>query len=263
MKESSAPSEVGIVQGALSPPLRLVGLSKHFGGVIAVSRFDLEVGAGEIVALVGDNGAGKSTLVKMISGLYPTSEGEIWLAGKRVVFADASDARRQGVEVVYQDLALVDDQPVYMNMFLGRELVKGPLRLLDRKRMARETQELVDSLNVRIPSAKATISELSGGQRQGVAICRATHWASSLVLMDEPTAALGVAETAKVEELILRLRDRGAAVLVVSHNLDQVFRIADRITVLRRGVQIGTRATATTSKNEIVSMITGLQDTDV
>jgi ABC-type sugar transport system ATPase subunit len=129
--------------------------------------------------------------------------------------------------------------------------------------MARETQELVDSLNVRIPSAKATISELSGGQRQGVAICRATHWASSLVLMDEPTAALGVAETAKVEELILRLRDRGAAVLVVSHNLDQVFRIADRITVLRRGVQIGTRATATTSKNEIISMITGLQDTDV
>ncbi|GAA1624592.1 ATP-binding cassette domain-containing protein [Kribbella alba] len=245
------------------PPLRLIGLAKHFGGVVAVRRFDLEVAAGEIVALVGDNGAGKSTLVKMISGLYKPSEGEIWLGGEQVSFTDASDARRKGVEVVYQDLALVDDQPVYMNMFLGRELVKGPLRLLDRKRMARETQTLVDTLDVRIPSARVTISALSGGQRQGIAICRATHWASSLVLMDEPTAALGVAETAKVEELILRLRERGAAVLVVSHNLDQVFRIADRIAVLRRGNQIGTRVTAETHKNEIVSMITGLQEADV
>ncbi|WP_446210363.1 ATP-binding cassette domain-containing protein [Micromonospora sp. IBSANI012] len=262
MNATSVSKEPGIIHETSAPPLRLAGLSKHFGGVVAVNRFDLEVAAGEIVALVGDNGAGKSTLVKMISGLYQPSEGEIWLGGKQVAFNDASDARRQGVEVVYQDLALVDDQPVYMNMFLGRELVKGPLRLLDRKRMARETQQLVDSLDVRIPSAKATIRELSGGQRQGVAICRATHWASSLVLMDEPTAALGVAETAKVEELILRLRDRGAAVLVVSHNLDQVFRIADRITVLRRGVQIGTRASATTDKNEIVSMITGLQEAD-
>lgn len=262
MNATSVSDEAGIRQEPNPPPLRLVGLSKHFGGVVAVNRFDLEVGAGEIVALVGDNGAGKSTLVKMISGLYQPSDGEIWLGGERAVFTDASDARRQGVEVVYQDLALVDDQPVYMNMFLGRELVKGPLRLLDRKRMARETQQLVDSLDVRIPSAKAMIRELSGGQRQGVAICRATHWASSLVLMDEPTAALGVAETAKVEELILRLRDRGAAVLVVSHDLDQVFRISDRITVLRRGVQIGVRASAATEKNEIVSMITGLQEAD-
>jgi D-xylose transport system ATP-binding protein len=261
MNAPLVPSEVRAPEGSVSQ-LRLAGLSKHFGGVVAVNRFDLEVAAGEIVALVGDNGAGKSTLVKMISGLYQPSSGEIWLGGKQVAFADASDARRHGVEVVYQDLALVDDQPVYMNMFLGRELVKGPLRLLDRKRMARETQELVDSLDVRIPSAKATIRDLSGGQRQGVAICRATHWASNLVLMDEPTAALGVAETAKVEELILRLRERGAAILVVSHNLDQVFRIADRITVLRRGAQIGTRTSATTEKNEIVSMITGLQQAD-
>jgi simple sugar transport system ATP-binding protein len=242
----------------VAPPLRLVGVHKHFGGVVAVERFDLEVEAGEIVALVGDNGAGKSTLVKIISGLYQPSDGEIWLNGHQVSFRDASDARRQGVEVVYQDLALVDDQPVYMNMFLGRELVRGPLRLLDRRRMARQTQELVDSLDVRIPSARATIRDLSGGQRQGVAICRATHWASSLVLMDEPTAALGVAETAKVEELITRLRERGAAVLLVSHNLDQVFRLADRIAVLRRGTQVGVRRVDETSRNEIVSMITGL-----
>jgi D-xylose transport system ATP-binding protein len=239
-------------------PLRLKGIHKHFGGVVAVERFDLDVAAGEIVALVGDNGAGKSTLVKIISGLYQPSEGEIWLNDEEVNFRDASDARRKGVEVVYQDLALVDEQPVYMNMFLGRELVRGPFRMLDRRRMARETQELVDGLDVRIPSARATLRDLSGGQRQGIAICRATHWASGLVLMDEPTAALGVAETAKVEELIARLRERGAAVLLVSHNLDQVFRLADRIAVLRRGKQVGVRSVQETTRNEIVSMITGL-----
>jgi D-xylose transport system ATP-binding protein len=243
---------------AVQVPLRLKGIHKHFGGVVAVEQFDLEVAAGEIVALVGDNGAGKSTLVKIISGLYQPSEGEIWLNDEQVNFRDASDARRKGVEVVYQDLALVDEQPVYMNMFLGRELVRGPFRMLDRRRMARETQELVDGLDVRIPSARATLRDLSGGQRQGIAICRATHWASGLVLMDEPTAALGVAETAKVEELIARLRERGAAVLLVSHNLDQVFRLADRVAVLRRGKQVGVRSVQETSRNEIVSMITGL-----
>jgi simple sugar transport system ATP-binding protein len=243
---------------AVQVPLRLKGIHKHFGGVVAVEQFDLEVAAGEIVALVGDNGAGKSTLVKIISGLYQPSEGEIWLNDEQVNFRDASDARRKGVEVVYQDLALVDEQPVYMNMFLGRELVRGPFRMLDRRRMARETQELVDGLDVRIPSARATLRDLSGGQRQGIAICRATHWASGLVLMDEPTAALGVAETAKVEELIARLRERGAAVLLVSHNLDQVFRLADRVAVLRRGKQVGMRSVQETSRNEIVSMITGL-----
>jgi simple sugar transport system ATP-binding protein len=239
-------------------PLRLRGVHKNFGGVIAIESFDLDVAAGEIVALVGDNGAGKSTLIKIISGLYQPTSGEIRLNGEPVSFRDASDARAKGVEVVYQDLALVPDQPVYMNMFLGRELVTGPLRILDRREMARQTQELVDALDVRIPSARAVLSDLSGGQRQGVAICRATHWASSLVLLDEPTAALGVAETAKVEELILRLKERGAAVLIVSHNMDQVFRIADRVTVLRRGIQVGTRAIGETSHNEVVSMITGL-----
>lgn len=239
-------------------PLRLTGITKHFGGVTAIRQFDLAVAPGEIVALVGDNGAGKSTLVKIVSGLYPPSGGEIWINGERASFRDASDARKKGVEVVYQDLALVDNQPVYMNMFLGREIVKGPLRTLDRKRMEQETQTLVDTLDVRIPSARATIRDLSGGQRQGVAIARATHWAQGLVLMDEPTAALGVGETAKVEETILKLKERGAAVLIVSHNLDQVFRIADRVTVLRRGTQVATKRLADTNRNEIVSMITGL-----
>ena len=145
-----------------------------------------------------------------------------------------------------------------MNMFLGRELVTGPFRRLDRKRMIAETQALVDALDVRIPSARSMIRDLSGGQRQGVAIARATHWAKKLILLDEPTAALGVAETAKVEEIITALRARDLAILMISHSLDQVFRLADRICVLRRGLQVGVRKTVATNRNEIVSMITGL-----
>ncbi|WP_119698651.1 ATP-binding cassette domain-containing protein [Microbacterium halotolerans] len=249
---------MSIITAEPATPLRLTGIRKKFGGIVAIEQFDLDVGAGEIVALVGDNGAGKSTLIKIISGLYQPSEGEISLNGEPVVFRDASDAREKGVEVVYQDLALVPEQPVYMNMFLGRELTKGPIGILDRKGMAKQTQELVDTLDVRIPSARATLSDLSGGQRQGIAICRATHWASGIVLLDEPTAALGVAETAKVEELIVKLKERGMAVLIVSHNMDQVFRIADRVSVLRRGTQVATKKLSDTSHNEVVAMITGL-----
>jgi ABC-type sugar transport system ATPase subunit len=252
MTTASVPQQTAV------KPLRLDGITKHFGGIVAIKRFDLEIEPGEIVALVGDNGAGKSTLVKIISGLYQPTDGEIWLNGELTSFRDPSDARAKGVEVVYQDLALVDLQPVYMNLFLGRELRKKPFGTLDRKQMAARTQALVDELDVRIPSARATLSDLSGGQRQGIAIARATHWASGLVLMDEPTAALGVAETAKVEETILKLKERGAAVLIVSHNMEQVFRIADRVAVLRRGTQVGTRIVADTSQNELVSMITGL-----
>ena len=243
----------------MNPPvLELDHIRKAFGGIVAVEDFSLRLFPGEIVALVGDNGAGKSTLVKIISGVHPPSAGTIRLSGDAITFADASSARARGVEVVYQDLALADRQPVYMNMFLGRELVTGPLRRLDRKRMIAETQALVDELDVRIPSARAIISVLSGGQRQGIAIARATHWATKLVLLDEPTAALGVAETAKVEEIIASLKARDLAILMISHSLDQVFRLADRIAVIRRGVQVGVHETAATDRNEIVSMITGL-----
>ncbi|MGI9485623.1 MAG: ATP-binding cassette domain-containing protein [Geminicoccaceae bacterium] len=240
------------------PVLELDHVQKAFGGIVAVEDFSLDLHAGEIVALVGDNGAGKSTLVKIISGVHPPSAGTIRLSGETVAMADASSARALGVEVVYQDLALADQQPVYMNMFLGRELVTGPFRRLDRKRMIAETQALVEALDVRIPSARSTIRDLSGGQRQGVAIARATHWAKKLVLLDEPTAALGVAETARVEEIINALRARDLAILMISHSLDQVFRLADRICVLRRGLQVEVRRTAATDRNEIVSMITGL-----
>jgi simple sugar transport system ATP-binding protein len=250
---------VAALSTAAQPLVRLDKVRKEFGAVVAVEEVTLDVSAGEIVALVGDNGAGKSTLVKMIAGVHEPTSGQIVLDGRPVKLASPNESREHGIEVVFQDLALVNDQPVYMNMFLGRELTRGPLKLLDRGRMAAETRELLDELDIRITSPRATIRDLSGGQRQGVAIGRATHWAERLVLMDEPTAALGVQETSRVEEIILRMKERGRAILIVSHSLDQVFRISDRICVLRRGHQVGVRVTKETDGDEVVSMITGLR----
>jgi simple sugar transport system ATP-binding protein len=244
---------------AMTSALSLRNVHKSFDGIVAIEDFSLEIERGEVVALVGDNGAGKSTLVKIISGMYQPTSGEIRLGGEPVHFTDASQSQAKGVQVVYQDLALADSQMVYMNLFLGREKTKGPFGKLDRAAMIAETEKLVRELDVRIPSAKSIIRDLSGGQRQGVAIARATHWATNLVLMDEPTAALGVAETAKVEDIIRSLKARNLPILIISHSLDQVFRLSDRICVLRRGRQIGVRRTAETDKNEIVSMITGLK----
>ncbi|CDX15819.1 putative ABC transporter ATP-binding protein [Mesorhizobium plurifarium] len=243
---------------ASAPILQLQDIRKSFGGLTAIENFSLEVFPGEIVALVGDNGAGKSTLVKIISGVHPPSSGTITIEGKPVTMSNATMGRAHGIEVVYQDLALADQQTVYMNMFLGREPLNR-LGLLDRRRMIAETEKLVKELDVRIPSAHATIRDLSGGQRQGVAIARATHWASKLILLDEPTAALGVAETAKVEAIVQSLKQRNVGILIISHSLDQVFKLSDRICVLRRGKQIGVRETKKTDKNEIIAMITGLQ----
>ncbi|WP_332719823.1 ATP-binding cassette domain-containing protein [Pelagibacterium mangrovi] len=240
------------------PVLALNNIRKSFGGVVAIEDFSLTIEPGEIVALVGDNGAGKSTLIKIISGVHAPTSGEIVIEGESISMSSATKAREHGIEVVYQDLALADQQSVYMNLFLGREVTKGPFGQLDRKTMISETQRLVDELDVRIPSPHATIRDLSGGQRQGIAIARATRWAKKLILLDEPTAALGVAETAKVEKIVAGLKARNIGVLIISHSLDQVFRLSDRICVLRRGKQIGVRKTAQTDKNEIVSMITGL-----
>jgi simple sugar transport system ATP-binding protein len=241
-----------------APILQLQDIRKNFGGLTAIENFSLEVFPGEIVALVGDNGAGKSTLVKIVSGVHPPSSGTIAIEGKPVTMSNATMGRAHGIEVVYQDLALADQQTVYMNMFLGREPLNR-FGLLDRRRMIAETEKLVKELDVRIPSAHATIRDLSGGQRQGVAIARATHWASKLILLDEPTAALGVAETAKVEAIVQSLKQRNVGILIISHSLDQVFKLSDRICVLRRGKQIGVRETKKTDKNEIIAMITGLQ----
>ena len=242
-----------------APLIRIDRVRKEFGAVVALEEVTLDVSPGNIVALVGDNGAGKSTVVKCIAGVCRPTSGQILVDGQPVNFSGPLDARSQGIEAVYQDLAVANAQPVYMNMFLGRELVKGPLRRLDREAMAAETQTALDELEVRIDSPRKTTRDLSGGQRQAVAIARAVHWAQRLVLMDEPTAALGVAETRRVEELISRMRDRGKAVLIVSHSLEQVFRLADWICVLRRGKQVGIRRTSETTGDEIVAMITGLR----
>jgi simple sugar transport system ATP-binding protein len=238
--------------------IRVQQLRKEFGAILALDGMTLDIDAGEVVALVGDNGAGKSTLVRCLAGLCVPTAGQIMLDGATVRFAHPGDARRNGIEVVLQELALADLQPVYMNVFLGRELVRRPVRRLDRRGMAAATQRLLESLEVRVDSPHKIVRELSGGQRQAVAIARAVHWAKRVVLMDEPTASLGATETQRVEELIGRLRERGTAILVVSHSLDQVFRIADRICVLRRGRQIGVRTASETTAEEILAMITGL-----
>lgn len=242
------------------PVAALVGVHKAFGAVTAVEQFDLEIFPNEVVALVGDNGAGKSTLLKTIAGIHSPTSGHIELDGQEVSLKGPKDARLAGIEVVYQDLALATLQPVFMNLFLGREIVHRWWGVLNKREMEKQTQALVDELDVRIPSVRAPINTLSGGQRQAVAICRATHWASSMVLLDEPTAALGVAETKKVEELVVRLKNRGAGILLVSHNMDQVFRLADRVAVLRRGKQVGVRDIGTLTRNELVAMITGAVD---
>jgi ABC-type sugar transport system ATPase subunit len=243
-----------------APALSLRNIHKSFGGIVAVEDLSLDINRGEIVALVGDNGAGKSTVVKIIAGMHQPSSGEMRLAGELVNFVEPSQSQAKGVQVIYQDLALAESQPVYMNLFLGREKTKGRFGKLDRTAMIAETEELMRELNVNIPSVKSIIRRLSGGQRQAIAIARATHWATNLVLMDEPTAALGIAETAKVEDIITGLKARDLAILIVSHSLDQVFRLSDHICVLRRGKQIGVRRTKQTDKNEIVSMITGLTE---
>jgi simple sugar transport system ATP-binding protein len=238
--------------------VRIEHLRKEFGAVVAVEDMTLDAEEGEVVALVGDNGAGKSTIVNCLAGLHRPTSGRILLEGAPVEFSSPIEARAHGIEAVFQNLALADLQPVYMNVFLGRELVRGPLRRLDRDAMAAETEGLLGALDVRIDSPRKAIRDLSGGERQAVAIARAAHWAQRVMLMDEPTASLGVAETERVEELIRRLRQRGLAILLVSHSLDQVFRLADRICVLRRGKQVGVRVASETTGEEIVAMITGL-----
>jgi ABC-type sugar transport system ATPase subunit len=232
-------------------------LEKSFGAVKAVQNYSVEIKQGDVVALVGDNGAGKSTVVKMLSGLYKPDAGEILVNDQLVNLRSAIDARKAGIETVLQDLALVPQRPVYLNLFLGREATKSALQLLDHKLMCREAEKLFIELGVNIPSVKLPIGSLSGGQRQAVAIARAARWSQSLVIMDEPTAALGIAETAKVEELIKNLSSRGTAIFLVSHNLDQVFRLATRISILRRGEYVGEYKTSEVTKNDIVSKITG------
>ena len=243
--------------------LRAEDINKNFGAVIALEGVTLHLPKGEITGLVGDNGAGKSTLIKIISGVLTPDTGSIEFDGRPAHFASPAEARAQGIETVYQDLALVGNIAVWANVYLGRELTTGPkfLHTLDKRAMVTNSGEMLKRFIRNAPPIDEPVEKLSGGQRQVVAIARAGAWGSKLILMDEPTAALGVAETAAVEEVIFELKRQGLTVLVISHNLDQVFRITSGVWVLRRGSVIGYRETAKTRPEEIVSMITGAPTT--
>ncbi len=239
--------------------LRVEHISKSFGAVVALQDGTLHLPTGEITGLVGDNGAGKSTLIKIISGVLTPDAGSIEFGGKGVRFASPADAREHGIETVYQDLALVGNLAVWANVYLGREQTIGPkfLHILDKRAMLSKTGEMLERFIRNVPPIAEPVEMLSGGQRQVVAIARAGAWGSKLILMDEPTAALGVAETKAVEDVIFGLKRQGLTLLVISHNLDQIFRLTDGVWVLRRGRVIGYRQTASTHPDEIVSMITG------
>ncbi|MEV6187574.1 ATP-binding cassette domain-containing protein [Streptomyces albidoflavus] len=244
-----------------APVLALRGISKRFGAVQALTEVNLEVRAGSVLALVGDNGAGKSTLVKTIAGVHPIDDGTLEWEGRPVTVARPQDAQHLGVATVYQDLALCDNLDVVANLFLGREATRG--KVLDEVAMEKRAQELLDSLSIRIPSVRIPIASLSGGQRQVVAIARALVGDPKLVILDEPTAALGVEQTAQVLDLVERLRERGLAVILISHNMADVLAVADQVAVLRLGRNNGVFDVADTSHEEIISAITGATENAV
>lgn len=242
------------------PLLEVRNLSKFFGPVKALNDVSMEVHAGEVVALAGDNGAGKTTLIKAISGVYPPTSGEIIVRGKPVAFETPQDARDNGIETIYQDLALADNLSIGANIFLGREPMRkafGFLPVLDRRAMAQAARETMAILDFHVSRLDAPVSNFSGGQRQAVAIGRAVYWDTQILIMDEPTAALGVPEQRKVIELIHNLKAQGRGVIFISHNLQDIFAVADRIIVLRRGIMAGARDIAETSHDEVVKLMVG------
>lgn len=245
------------------PRLRLTGISKTFGAVRALADVDFEVYAGEVVGLVGDNGAGKSTLIKVIAGVNPSDTGSIFMDGQEIRITTPQDATRLGIETVYQDLALCNNLDVVANLYLGREGVRNVIphviEPLDETEMEARTIQVLSQLDVRIPSVRAPVEALSGGQRQSVAVAKTVLRNPHVVLLDEPTAALGVVQTRQVLNLIRRLRERGLAVVVISHNLADVFEVVDRVIVLRLGRRVGTFDVRSTTPEQVVGAITGAQ----
>jgi fructose transport system ATP-binding protein len=244
------------------PILEARGLFKRYGQVIALNGADFELYPDEIVAIIGDNGAGKSTLIKALSGALQPDDGEIRLDGNRVRFRSPGDARRAGIETVYQDLAVAPSMDIASNIFLGREArIRGPLglglRLLDKRRMRREAARHFEELRIGVQSITQPVEDLSGGQRQGVAVARAAKWAQRLAIMDEPTAALGVKETRQVLDLILRVRDQGLPVIIISHDMPHVFELADRIFIMRLGKRVAVVTPQTHTMPEAVAIMTG------
>ncbi|WP_405528572.1 ATP-binding cassette domain-containing protein [Streptomyces canus] len=250
-----------MVNVSATPVLALRGVSKRFGAVQALTDVELEVHAGEVVALVGDNGAGKSTLVKTIAGVHPIDEGIIEWDGSPVSINKPHDAQGLGVATVYQDLALCDNLDVVGNLYLGRELLRRGI--IDEVSMEQKARELLNTLSIRIPSVRIPIASLSGGQRQVVAIARALIGEPKVVILDEPTAALGVEQTAQVLDLVERLRERNLGVILISHNMADVKAVADTVAVLRLGRNNGSFSVKDTSQEEIISAITGATDNAV
>jgi ABC-type sugar transport system ATPase subunit len=250
------------------PLLSIKKMTKRFGGLVAVNEVSWDVYPGEVVGLLGDNGAGKSTLIKCISGVYHADEGEIYFEGRRSHFARPIDARQQGIETIYQDLALANNLDVGANIFLGREVKKtylgGLIRMLDEPHMLRESGVALEGLEIHFPNLEQPIENLSGGQRQAVAIARAVYWDAKLMIMDEPTNNLGVPEQHKVLELIRKLRDQGVPVILITHTLPDVFAVADRLIVMHRGRKVTEKRTAETNTQELVQYMVGaLDDTRV
>lgn len=238
--------------------IRLEGVQKFFGPIQALKDIDLRIGRNEIVGLIGDNGAGKSTLVKILTGVHQPTAGTILFGGEPVTLHNPDEARRKGIETLFQDLALVDDLTIWQNLFLGRELTwGGPFRFTRKRAMAARAGEMLAGLRMNIPSINARVRRLSGGQRQAVAISRAVGWDARLTIMDEPTAALGLRERTEVENLVEQLRDQGRAFLLISHNFDQVMRLSNEIWIMRNGKVVGHRRTSETSGDELVALITG------
>src|SRR5262245_50532489 len=240
----------------ITPLLELRAISKNFGSVQALTDVDFDVRSGEVMALVGDNGAGKSTLIKCVAGIHPIDGGDIYFDGQRVTIHGPKDAADLGIEVVYQDLALCDNLDVVQNMYLGREATDAILRLRESEMEARTAATLKGLSVTTIRSIRQKVASLSGGQRQSVAVARAVMWNSKLVILDEPTAALGVAQTRQVLELVKRLADQGLAVVIISHNLHDIFEVATRITVLRLGRSVAVYEREKTSQQEVVHAIT-------
>jgi D-xylose transport system ATP-binding protein len=244
-----------------TPLLELRGVNKRFGAVQALTDVDFAARTGRVTALVGDNGAGKSTLIKTIAGINPMDAGEYRFDGQPVQVTTPQAATTLGIATVYQDLALCDNLDVVANLYLGREEL-GTVRLLDETDMEQEASKVLKRLAVRIPSVRTQVASLSGGQRQGVAIARSMLGEPKVVLLDEPTAALGVAQTAQVLDLVRTLREQGLAVVVISHNLADVFAVADTIVVLRLGRQVGVLEAKQTNSEEVVAAITGAKAGD-
>jgi ABC-type sugar transport system ATPase subunit len=239
--------------------LSIRGVSKSFGRVHALRDATMTLPRGQVTAIIGDNGAGKSTLVRCIVGVHAPDSGEVLLDGETVHFTNPEQARSAGIETVFQNLALVEDLTVAQNLFLGREVTRGfgPFRLLDRGRMRREAHSMVSQLAINVPRVNSRVRRLSGGQRQAVSLARAAGFSSKLVVLDEPTAALGVQETARVEELISSLRDRGVSILLISHNFKQVMQLADHVQVMRAGQTVARRRASETDAQELVALVTG------